>query len=146
MSQTGAIELRNECPFFYAFTLTLAANAGGAYTLILGNDSDFDFQSLLAVTDQDASLTANTQGQLPNNFAMSIKDLTSGRDWMSEPIQRGGICGDVLANTLNEGKRIRFPRKQQLTFTLTNLVAVEITVQIILKGSKVFVRGPGANT
>lgn len=143
MSQTGAIDLSKECPFFYAFTLDLDASAGGDYTLILGNDSEFDLQSIIAVTNQDASLTTNTQGQLPNNFSMLIKDLSSGRDFMSQAIQRGGICGDLLANTLNEGKRIRFPRKEQLSFTLQNLVAVPIQVQIILKGFKVFVRGPG---
>lgn len=131
--------------FFYAVTFAaIAANATASQVLILANDSDFDLYAITAVTDQDAQVSANTQGQRPENFSLLMKDTSSGRDFMTEAVRRGNICGNTLTNVLASGRPIRFPRKEQLQLSVTNLVGVPITVQLVFHGYKIFTNLPPA--
>lgn len=141
----NAIPLDQGAPQFYALSFTLASLATGTQVLILDNDSEFDLCIISGVTDQDGTLTAATgPTQLPENFALSIKNLGSGRLFMNEPIRRGNICGVAFTNWSPEQRAIRFPKKAQLEISVQNLVALQIVVQITLKGYKVFNRLPGA--
>lgn len=144
MSARQPIPLSAQQNFWYGLTLVLGANATVSQVLILANDSDFDLYTITASTDQDAPLTANTQGQRPENFSLLLKDMSSGRDFMSEPMRRSNICGLALTGPTPEGRPIRFPRKEQLQVTMTNLVAVQITVQLALHGYKIFTNLPPA--
>ena len=116
--------------------MTLAANASGSYTLILANDSEFDFQAVSATTSQDAI----TDATAPNNFTIIVRDSTSGRDYSSAPVNRNNFAGLFTRYIENEGRCIRFPRKQQLDFQFQNLTANPLTIQVALKGYKVFTR------
>lgn len=142
MSARQPIPLSAQQNFWYALTVVLGANAAVSNVLIMANDSEFDLYSIMASTDQDAPLAANTQGQVPENFSLLLKDLSSGRDFMSEPIRRSNICGLARFNPNPEGRPIRFPRKEQIQVTLTNLVAVQITVQLAFHGYKIFTNLP----
>lgn len=144
MTARQPIPISAQQNFWYALTFALQANASGSQVLILANDSEFDLYSLTAVTDQDATLTGNTQGQRPENFSLALKDLSSGRDFQSEAIRRGNIAGLTEFNVLAEGRPIRFPRKEQIQVTVNNLVAVAINVQITLHGYKIFTNFPPA--
>jgi len=141
----NAIPLEQGAPQFYAKTFTILTTATGTDVLVLDNDSEFDLCIISATTDQDGTLTAATgPTQLPENFALSIKNLGSGRTFMNEFIRRGSICGVAFTNWTPEQRAIRFPKKAQLEISVQNLVGVTIVVQIVLKGYKVFNRLPGA--
>lgn len=131
-----AIPLSQQQNFTYTVNLTLAANQTGNSTLILANDSEFDLQAVSATTSQDAI----TDNNPPNNFTILIRDTSGGRDYSSAPVNRNNFAGLFPRNIENEGRCIRFPRKQQLDFQFQNLTANPLTVQIALKGYKVFTR------
>jgi hypothetical protein len=131
-----AIPLNLQQPFDYVVVQTLGANASGSQTLILAQDSEFDLQLVTATTSEDAT----TDAVPPNNFAVLMRDVTGGRDYMTAPVQRNNFAGIVPVNTVNEGRCIRFPRKQQIEFQFQNLTANPITIQLVLKGYKVFQR------
>jgi hypothetical protein len=131
-----AIPLSQQQNFTYVIPVTLAANASGSYTLILANDSEFDLQAVSATTSADAITDATP----PNNFNLIVRDSTSGRDYSSAPINRNNFAGLFPRNIENEGRCIRFPRKQQLDFQFTNLTGSSLTIQVALKGYKVFTR------
>ena len=131
-----AIPLSQQQPFTYIVPVTLTASGSASFTLILANDSEFDLQSISATTSADAITDATP----PNNFNLIVRDSTSGRDYSSAPVNRNNLAGLVPRNIENEGRCIRFPRKQQLDFQFQNLVAAGLTVQVALKGYKVFTR------
>lgn len=129
-------------PFHYGVNVTLAASATGQGTIILGNDSQFDLYAILITSSLDAQAANNTQGQIPNNVLVSIKDDTTGRDFFSTPQPRGNIAGPLLANSFTQGTRIRFPQKEQFVITFQNLVATENIIYFAFAGYKVFTRMP----
>lgn len=131
-----AIPLSQQQNFTYVVPVTLAASSTGSFTLILANDSEFDLQAISATTSQDL-VTDNTP---PNNFSLIVRDSTSGRDYSSAPVNRNNLAGLFPRNIENEGRCIRFPRKQQLDFQFQNLTANPLTIQVALKGYKVFTR------
>lgn len=132
-----AIPLSQQQPFTYIVPVTLAANGSASFTLILANDSEFDFQTITATTSADAV----TDSTAPNNFNLIVRDSTSGRDYSSAPVNRNNLAGIVSRFVENEGRCIRFPRKQQLDFQFQNLTATpNLVVQVALKGYKVFTR------
>lgn len=131
--------LASAMPFFYSFTLALAANAtSAAQQLVLAQDSAFDLYAFLAATDQDPMLKSDTVPIMPDNFSVLIQNQSGGNFFSLEPLRRSLICGTTAFYTLAEARAIRFPRKTQLSFVLNNLVAVPITVQFGLKGYKIF--------
>ncbi len=140
-----AVKSEQQTPHFYVSNFTLTANAQGTNLLILDNDSEFDLFALTATTDQDGTLTAATgPTQLPENFSLIIQNQTTARQFMNGLVNRGNICGVQFTNLVPEGARIRFPRKNQFSITVQNLVAITINVQICLKGYKVYSQIPGA--
>lgn len=131
-----AIPISQQQPFTYVVNVSLNASSSGNFVLILANDSEFDLQSISATTSQDL-VGDNTP---PNNFTLIVRDSTSGRDYSSAPVNRNNLAGLVPRNIENEGRCIRWPRKQQLDFGFQNLTANPLTVQVALKGYKVFTR------
>lgn len=136
--RSEAIPLSLQQPFTYVVQLTLGASSSGSYTLILANDSEFDLQSITATTSLDLPATNNFP---PNNFSLLMRDVTGGRDYSTAPVNRNNLAGLVPTNVPNEGRCIRFPRKQQIEFQVVNLETSSNTIQIALKGYKVFQRG-----
>lgn len=127
----------------YTYSLTFNAIAGGATAaaqLILDNDSLFDFYSWVAATDQDPVVKNTDVGAiLPDNFSALIQNQSSGRYFSPEPLRRSMFAGTSVAYALREARAIRFDRKTQLNFQVTNLLpGTAITVQIGLKGYKIF--------
>lgn len=134
-----------QTPQFYVQNFTLGANAGSTQTLILDADSEFELYGIEAVTNQDGQLATDaTPVQPPENFTLEIENQTTGRKFMNAPVRRGNICGKAFSNFVIEGVRVRFPRKTQFNITVQNLTAVAITVQICLKGYKVYNLVPGS--
>jgi hypothetical protein len=128
------IPLANQQPFSYVINSgVMAANSNASTLLILGMDSDFDFYYLSASTDADTA--ANV---INNNFTLLLKDVTTGRDYMTGPVQRFNLAGVIATNVEVEARCIRFPKKQQLQFQFQNLTAGNLSVQIVLHGYKVF--------
>ncbi len=135
--RSEAIPLSVQQPFTYVVPITLGANASGSYTLILANDSEFDLQTIEATTSQDAI----TDQQPPNNFTLLMRDVTGGRDYSTAPVPRNAFAGMAPRNVVQEGRCIRFPRKQQIEFQFVNTTANPNTITLVLKGYKVFQRG-----
>lgn len=129
-------------PFTYTVPIVLAANGTGTQVLRLGGDSWFQLHGFTANTDQDAALFANTQGQVPDNFKVKIKDVTTGRDLMTDPLFRGMILGKSMNYWFPEQIAVRFPPNNQFQFDFTNIVGVQVTVLLGLKGYKVFGQRP----
>ena len=130
-----AIPLAVQQPFTYIVPITLAASATGSYSLILANDSEFDLQTIEASTSADTN-----SSQLANNFSLLMRDITGGRDYSTAPVPRYLLAGIAPQNVVQEGRCIRFPRKQQIEFQFLNLTASSLTVTVALKGYKVFQR------
>lgn len=127
-------------PQYYAVTVALAAAIGAAANpmLIMDDDGEFLLHSFLAWTNQDAALTANTQGQLPDNFTVRVQIQSGGRYLMSEPVHRSIICGVGNKFLGPEMLPIRFPKKTQLLFEFANTTAVATNLQFVLRGYKMF--------
>jgi len=130
-----AIPLAVQQPFTYIVPITLGANSSGSYSLILANDSEFDFQTIEASTSADT-----TNSAIENNFSLLLRDITGGRDYSTAPVPRFLLAGIAPQNIVQEGRCIRFPRKQQIEFQFLNLTASSLTVTVALKGYKVFQR------
>jgi len=130
------IPLATQQPFSYVVDVTLAASSNASYLLILGMDSEFDFYSITATSSLDIAASATALST--NNFNLLIRDVTSGRDYSTAPVQRNNLAGLVPINVQPEGRCIRFPRKQQLQFQFQNLVASSNVVQVVLHGYKIF--------
>jgi hypothetical protein len=130
-----AIPLAVQQPFTYIVPITLAASTAGSYSLILANDSEFDLQTIEASTSADTN-----SSQLANNFSLLMRDITGGRDYSTAPVPRFLLAGIAPQNIVQEGRCIRFPRKQQIEFQFLNLTASSLTVTVALKGYKVFQR------
>jgi len=130
-----AIPLAVQQPFTYIVPITLAASTAGSYSLILANDSEFDLQTIEASTSADTN-----SSQLANNFSLLMRDITGGRDYSTAPVPRYLLAGIAPQNIVQEGRCIRFPRKQQIEFQFLNLTASSLTVTVALKGYKVFQR------
>jgi hypothetical protein len=133
---TVATPLSVAQPFSYIITSpTLAAASSGSFTLIFGQDSEFDLQAILASTNQDTNNVT-----ILNNFTLLMRDVTGGRDYSTAPVPRYLLAGVAPVNVNNEGRAIRIPRKQQIEFQFTNTSASSLIVTLALKGYKVFVR------
>ncbi len=130
-----AIPLAVQQPFTYIVPITLTASSSGSYSLILANDSEFDLQTIEASTSADTN-----SSQLANNFSLLMRDITGGRDYSTAPVPRFLLAGIAPQNIVQEGRCIRFPRKQQIEFQFLNLTASSLTVTVALKGYKVFQR------
>jgi hypothetical protein len=130
-----AIPLAVQQPFTYIVPITLAASTAGSYSLILANDSEFDLQTIEASTSADTN-----SSQLANNFSLLMRDITGGRDYSTAPVPRFLLAGIAPQNIVQEGRCIRFPRKQQIEFQFLNLTTSSLTVTVALKGYKVFQR------
>ncbi len=132
----NAIRLGEQQPFTYTVgPIALLANASLDVPLILGDDSEFDLQTILASTDVD---NAGAVTLAPNNFTCLMKDVSSGRDFSSGPVPRSIFAGVSPTNAVVESRCIRFPRKRQLQFTVANTTGATIIVTIALKGYKFF--------
>jgi hypothetical protein len=133
--RSEAIPLAVQQPFTYIVPITLAASSAGSYSLILANDSEFDLQTIEASTSADTN-----SSQLANNFSLLMRDITGGRDYSTAPVPRYLLAGIAPQNIVQEGRCIRFPRKQQIEFQFLNLTASSLSVTVALKGYKVFQR------
>jgi len=131
------IPITEQQPFTYIVnSVAMAANAADQQLLIFGFDSDFDFYTITAATSVDT-----TAAIIANNFTLQLKDVTSGRDFSTGPVQRFNLAGVIPTNVLGGPRCIRFGRKQQIQFNFLNLTANPLTVQVALTGYKVFTRG-----
>jgi hypothetical protein len=133
---------RDVIPFIYSVQITLAGNASGSKTLVLGIDSEFELYGFEASTTLDIadinssqSTPATTQ---PNVFTIFITDTSTGRNFMTEPVGRALICSNSTQNFTPEGVRIRFPRQEQFQFDFLNLTNDSMTIQFGLRGYKIF--------
>jgi hypothetical protein len=133
--RSEAIPLAVQQPFTYIVPITLSASSSGSYSLILANDSEFDLQTIEASTSADTTSSA-----IVNNFSLLMRDITGGRDYSTAPVPRYLLAGIAPQNIVQEGRCIRFPRKQQIEFQFLNLTASSLTVTVALKGYKVFQR------
>ena len=133
--RSEAIPLAVQQPFTYIVPITLSASSSGSYSLILANDSEFDLQTIEASTSADTNNNA-----IANNFTLLMRDITGGRDYSTAPVPRFLLAGIAPQNIVQEGRCIRFPRKQQIEFQFLNLTASSLIVTVALKGYKVFQR------
>jgi len=130
------IPLANQQPFSYTVNSGVMTGFSNASTLlILGMDSDFDFYYMSAST---TGATAEVANVITNNFTLLMRDVTSGRDYSTGPVNRFNLAGVIASNVEVEARCIRFPKKQQIQFQFQNLVATDLSVQLVLHGYKVF--------
>ena len=128
------IPLATQQPFTYVVDSgVIAANGNASQLLILGMDSDFDFYYMSSSTSADAAANA-----INNNFTLLMRDVTSGRDYMTGPVQRFNLAGVIATNVEVEARCIRFPKKQQIQFQFQNLTGGNLSIQLVLHGYKVF--------
>jgi hypothetical protein len=141
-----AIPLSVQQPFTYVVPVTLAGSNAGSYTLIMANDSEFDLQTIEASTRVGTTVSSVTtyanenSNSLVNNFTLLIRDITGGRDYSTAPVPRFCLAGIAPLNIVQEGRCIRFPRKQQIEFQFLNLHSDFLQITVVLKGYKVFQR------
>lgn len=124
----------NSLPFVYVVTSSLGANASGSTTLIMQADSRFELMGIFGTGGADAT-TENTL-QYPNNFTVSIRDQTTGRDLMSAPVPQRVLCGNAFKQFL-EKRGIIFEPQSNLLFTFTNLTAATNNITLALHGYKI---------
>jgi hypothetical protein len=143
-----AIPLSVQQPFTYIVPITLAGTNAGSYTLIMANDSEFDLQTIeastrIGTTSGSPAVTTyanENSNSLLNSFTLLIRDITGGRDYSTAPVPRFCLAGIAPLNIVQEGRCIRFPRKQQLEFQFLNLYSDYLQITVSLKGYKVFQR------
>ena len=158
-----SVSSREILPFIYSVDISLAASATGTKTLVLGSDSEFELYGFEARTSADNSnqtgavIATSSSGsisagnvnnviQVPDNFKVLIKDISTGRDLFTNAINRSLICGSASNCFVPEGYRIRFPRQNQIQFDFTNLYSTlptaltNLDITFALRGYKIFGR------
>jgi hypothetical protein len=126
----------NSLPFVYVVTASLGAAVGAtsSTTLIMQADSRFELMGIFGTGGTDA--TTENSLQYPNNFTVSIRDQTTGRDLMSAPVPQRVLCGNAFKQFL-EKRGIIFEPQSNLLFTFTNLTAATNSITLALHGYKI---------
>jgi hypothetical protein len=127
---------RNAIPFFYTVSVTIAALNGTAQsTLILQSDSYFELHSILAT----GGATAATEGSTvnPNNFSVSIRDQTTGRDLTQGRIPQRLLAGNAFNAFQVIRRPIVFEPQSNLFFDFLDLTGVaNNAITLVLAGVK----------
>lgn len=123
----------NSIPFVYTVQVTVPAGIGstGTSNLVMQADSEFELSAILG----SGSLASEATDVAPNNWALQIRDQTSGRDLTSGPVPQRLMCGNAF-NQILQRRPIVFEPQSNLQFTVTNNNAAAQTVTIALHGYK----------
>jgi len=127
---------RNAIPFFYTVTATIAAANGNAQTtLILQSDSYFELHSILGTGGAAASTESATVN--PNNFSVSIRDQTTGRDLTQGRIPQRLLGGNAFNGFQVIRRPIVFEPQSNLFFDFLDLTGIASNaITLVLAGVK----------
>lgn len=120
-------------PYFYAVpqVVIAAQNGTATQTLTLDTASDFLLYCFISNTTQDGTAFA------PNYYTCYVKNNTTGLDITAGFIQQATFAPPASL-ALEEKIPIRFPRQTQLLFNFTNLYTGSLTINLVLKGYKIY--------
>lgn len=121
----------NSLPFVYSVQAVVPANGSGQSTLIFQADSRFELVGIFGTTD----LASEATEVAPNNFSLSIRDQTTGRDLMSTRIPQRILCGNAF-NGFLQRRGVVFEPQSNLLFDFLNLTGAQRTITIALHGYK----------
>lgn len=122
----------NSLPFIYTVQATVPANGSAQSTLIFQADSRFELMGIFGTTN----LASEATEVAPNNFSLSIRDQTTGRDLMSTRVPQRILCGNAFNGFLQK-RGVVFEPQSNLLFDFLNLTGAERVITIALHGYKI---------
>lgn len=122
----------NSLPFIYTVQATVPANGSAQSTLIFQADSRFELMGIFGTTN----LASEATEVAPNNFSLSIRDQTTGRDLMSTRVPQRILCGNAFNGFLQK-RGVVFEPQSNLLFDFLNLTAGDRVITIALHGYKI---------
>ena len=127
---------RNAIWFWYTVTATIAAANGTAQTtLILQSDSYFELHTISGTGGATAATENATVN--PNNFSLSIRDQTTGRDITQGRVPQRLLCGNAFNGAPVIRRPLLFEPQSNLFFDFLDLTgAINNSITLTLAGVK----------
>lgn len=133
MLSTPRGKVIGEEPYWYTHTpVTVNAGTSAQVSIPIQSDADFDAYYLSGVTiDTATNLTTNT------NCTIQITDSGTGRTFYSNPVLLPVALGSGGTPYILQNVR-QFKQKSNITIALQNNTALNLLIQIVFGGTKVF--------
>jgi len=124
-------------PFDYVYTAVLTANGSSSGVLQLASDSTFELMRILVLTSADVPTN-----YWNNNFTVQATDQSTGRQLSNSPVQQCNFATNAYQYGNDEKYPILFPAQGIIQFAIVNLLNTALTVNLTLKGYKIFQTSP----